>query len=122
LVILEKENSLFEFQQRQWSNFRDTYLILTVSLFACFGVSSTSSIPERQHPKMPQAANQQPIVALAPPLDLSHHFSLPTTRRNASAVKKFYKYFSIPGIHNLAGGGSLQFLFTKAIIINLKEK
>jgi hypothetical protein len=54
---------------------------------------------------MPEAA-QQPMVALAPPLDLSHHFSLPTQRRQPSAVKKFYKYFQIPGIHNLAGGSS----------------
>ena len=42
--------------------------------------------------------------ALPPPMDLSHHFSRVTTKRNASQVKRFYKYFSIPGIQNLAGG------------------
>lgn len=40
----------------------------------------------------------------APPLDLSHHFSCATRSREQSSVKKFYKYFQIPGIHNLAGG------------------
>ncbi|KAI9727208.1 MAG: hypothetical protein M1834_008468 [Cirrosporium novae-zelandiae] len=39
-----------------------------------------------------------------PPLDLSHHFSDVTKNRDASSTKKFYKYFSIPGIGNLAGG------------------
>ncbi|KAI4257751.1 MAG: hypothetical protein LQ352_001526 [Teloschistes flavicans] len=38
------------------------------------------------------------------PLDLSHHYSRVTKNRNASSVKGFYKYFSIPGIGNLAGG------------------
>lgn len=42
--------------------------------------------------------------ALAPPLDLSHHFSYTTKNREQSSVKKFYKYYQIPGIHNLAGG------------------
>ncbi|RMZ90139.1 hypothetical protein DV736_g2644, partial [Chaetothyriales sp. CBS 134916] len=39
-----------------------------------------------------------------PPLDLSHHLSRTTQRRKHSEVKRFYKYFSIPGIQNLAGG------------------
>ena len=38
------------------------------------------------------------------PIDLSHHYSKATKNREASNIKKFYKYFSIPGIGNLAGG------------------
>ncbi|KAF2267278.1 PLP-dependent transferase [Lojkania enalia] len=38
------------------------------------------------------------------PVDLSHHLSWSTAARTASSVKKFYKYFSIPGIAQLAGG------------------
>lgn len=41
---------------------------------------------------------------LNPPLDLSHHYSEVTKQRKPSAIKGFYKYFSIPGIGNLAGG------------------
>lgn len=41
---------------------------------------------------------------LSPPLDLSHHYSEVTKQRVASKVKQFYKYFTIPGIGNLAGG------------------
>lgn len=43
------------------------------------------------------------------PLDLSHHYSRVTKNRNASSVKGFYKYFSIPGIGNLAGGSCFSF-------------
>lgn len=39
-----------------------------------------------------------------PPMDLSHHFSEVTKRRNPSAIKKYYKFFMIPGIGQLAGG------------------
>lgn len=39
------------------------------------------------------------------PIDLSHHLSRSTKAREASSVKRFYKYFSIPGIAQLAGGG-----------------
>jgi hypothetical protein len=38
------------------------------------------------------------------PRDMSHHYSRVTNRRIASQMKRFYKYFSIPGIGNLAGG------------------
>lgn len=38
------------------------------------------------------------------PADLSHHFSRVTAKREESKVKKFYKYFQIPGIGNLSGG------------------
>ena len=38
------------------------------------------------------------------PLDLSHHLSRSTKAREASQIKKFYKYFQIPGIAQLAGG------------------
>jgi hypothetical protein len=41
---------------------------------------------------------------LKPPLDLSHHFSRVTKARKESSIKEFYKYFTIPGIGNLAGG------------------
>ena len=40
------------------------------------------------------------------PIDLSHHLSRSTKAREASSVKRFYKYFSIPGIAQLAGGES----------------
>lgn len=39
------------------------------------------------------------------PIDLSHHLSRSTKAREASSVKRFYKYFQIPGIAQLAGGG-----------------
>lgn len=38
------------------------------------------------------------------PADLSHHFSTTAKRHVASEIKKFYKFFGIPGIRNLAGG------------------
>lgn len=38
------------------------------------------------------------------PLDLSHHYSAVTKRRNASQIKEAYKFFQIPGILNTAGG------------------
>jgi hypothetical protein len=38
------------------------------------------------------------------PKDLSYHYSRVTRNRNASSIKSFYKYFTIPGIGNLAGG------------------
>lgn len=41
---------------------------------------------------------------LPDPVDLSHHLSRSTKAREASSVKKFYKYFFIPGIGQLAGG------------------
>lgn len=41
---------------------------------------------------------------LPKPVDLTHHLSRSTRAREASSVKTFYKYFSIPGIAQLAGG------------------
>ncbi|RVX71251.1 hypothetical protein B0A52_04825 [Exophiala mesophila] len=38
------------------------------------------------------------------PKDVSNHFSRVTKHRVPSQVKRFYQYFSIPGIGNLAGG------------------
>jgi hypothetical protein len=38
------------------------------------------------------------------PVDLSHHLSRSTRARQASSIKQFYKYFTIPGIAQLAGG------------------
>jgi hypothetical protein len=43
-------------------------------------------------------------LALPEPLDLSHHLSRNAKARVASSIKQFYKYFSIPGIGQLAGG------------------
>lgn len=42
----------------------------------------------------------------APPLDLSHLYSATTKARLASNIKKYYRFFQIPGIGNLAGGAS----------------
>jgi hypothetical protein len=41
------------------------------------------------------------------PRDLSHHFSQMTKNRAVSKIKKYYKYFKIPGIGQLAGGKSM---------------
>jgi len=38
------------------------------------------------------------------PKDLSHHLSRSVKSREASSIKQFYKYFTIPGIGQLAGG------------------
>ncbi|KAF2125273.1 aromatic amino acid aminotransferas-like protein [Dothidotthia symphoricarpi CBS 119687] len=38
------------------------------------------------------------------PVDLTHYLSRSAKAREASSVKKFYKYFQIPGIAQLAGG------------------
>lgn len=54
----------------------------------------------------PYQMDKDQQVYMPPPLDLSHHYSYTTKNRQASSVKKFYKYFQIPGIHNLAGGMS----------------
>lgn len=43
-------------------------------------------------------------AVLSPPKDLSHLLSAVTRGRAASNIKQFYKYFSIPGIGQLAGG------------------
>lgn len=40
----------------------------------------------------------------AKPKDLSHHLSRVTKARPLSSIKRFYKYFGIPGIGQLAGG------------------
>ena len=53
---------------------------------------------------MPVARETSTVKELEPPKDLSHHLSRVSKHRVASQVKKFYKYFSIPGIQNLAGG------------------
>ena len=42
-----------------------------------------------------------------PPLDLSHHWSQVANHRTMSSMKRFYKYFQIPGVANLAAGASL---------------
>lgn len=57
------------------------------------------------HTSSAQDAASAPIQQ--PPLDLSHHFTRATKSRTPSSVKKFYKFFQIPGIGNLAGGESV---------------
>ena len=49
-------------------------------------------------------ASSTNTTALPEPKDLSYHFSRTTKNRAQSQMKAFYKYFSIPGIGNLAGG------------------
>ena len=56
--------------------------------------------------------NISSMKTLPAPVDLSHHFSRVTKNRAASNVKDFYKYFSIPGIGNLAGGTLLAPMFS----------
>lgn len=51
------------------------------------------------------AANMATIMEKPAPKDLSYHFSRVTKKRDASKLKQLYKYFQIPGIGNLAGGG-----------------
>ncbi|KAF2090889.1 aromatic amino acid aminotransferase [Saccharata proteae CBS 121410] len=43
-------------------------------------------------------------MELKPPMDISHHLSRNAKSRVESSIKQFYKYFSIPGIGQLAGG------------------
>lgn len=47
---------------------------------------------------------QERAVEQQPPRDLSHHFSRVTKARKGNTIKGLYKYMSIPGIGNLAGG------------------
>jgi hypothetical protein len=49
-------------------------------------------------------AAQTEAAELSPPADLTHFFSRTAKKRHPSEVKRFYKYFTIPGIQNLAGG------------------
>jgi hypothetical protein len=60
--------------------------------------------------KAPDAAASQQSAEPQAPLDFSHHFSRTTKAREASNLKRFYKYFMIPGIGNLAGGMFPQFI------------
>ncbi|KAK3325849.1 pyridoxal phosphate-dependent transferase [Apodospora peruviana] len=46
-----------------------------------------------------ESSSEKPL-----PLDLSHHFSEVTKHRVPSKMKKYYRFFQIPGIGNLAGG------------------
>ncbi|KAI0416838.1 pyridoxal phosphate-dependent transferase [Xylaria grammica] len=43
-------------------------------------------------------------MAKPAPKDMSHHFSDVTKARKPSSMKQYYKFFSIPGVGNLAGG------------------
>jgi hypothetical protein len=50
---------------------------------------------------------EKPVTAKTVPVDLSHHYSKLAKNEQPSRIKDFYKYFSIPGIGNLAGGTGL---------------
>ncbi|CCC10025.1 hypothetical protein SMACR_02605 [Sordaria macrospora] len=58
---------------------------------------SESSVAYRDGPQL--GADGKPL-----PLDFTHHLSEVTKRRQASLIKKYYRFFQIPGIKNLAGG------------------
>ncbi|RMZ79192.1 hypothetical protein DV738_g3481, partial [Chaetothyriales sp. CBS 135597] len=60
-------------------------------------------VPSQGNPRS-AAPSHSTAPEQAPPLDLSHHFSRNSLRRQQSQVKRFYKYFGIPGLQNLAGG------------------
>ena len=57
------------------------------------------AIMEASGPSTDDTTDKRPA-----PIDLSHRYSNTTKNRYPSDVKRFYKYFSIPGIGNLAGG------------------
>lgn len=58
---------------------------------------SESSVAYRDGPQLGE--DGKPL-----PLDFTHHLSEVTKRRQASLIKKYYRFFQIPGIKNLAGG------------------
>lgn len=60
---------------------------------------SESSVAYRDGPQL--GADGKPL-----PLDFTHYLSEVTKRRQASSMKKYYRFFQIPGIKNLAGGSS----------------
>ncbi|KAJ9664456.1 hypothetical protein H2201_005204 [Coniosporium apollinis] len=66
------------------------------------GFASRSRTEETQRRTASMATPKQ--TELPEPVDLSHHLSRSTKSREASNIKQFYKYFSIPGIGQLAGG------------------
>ncbi|KAF1813593.1 aromatic amino acid aminotransferas-like protein [Eremomyces bilateralis CBS 781.70] len=49
-------------------------------------------------------ASMSETMPLPEPKDLTHHLSRTTKNRKSSNIKKFYKFFEIPGIGQLAGG------------------
>jgi hypothetical protein len=65
-------------------------------------VLSSTCIMAGTHNIIPREAR----MAAKPPLDFSHHYSRTAKAREASEIKRFYKFFQIPGIGNLAGGKS----------------
>lgn len=71
---------------------------------------SESSVAYRDGPQL--GADGKPL-----PLDFTHHLSEVTKRRQASLIKKYYRFFQIPGIKNLAGG--LSFFFTLSLFSSL---
>lgn len=56
-------------------------------------------------------------IDLPEPKDLSHHISKVTKARAASSIKQFYKYFSIPGIGQLAGGAFISIIVPFHLIL-----
>ncbi|EEQ89332.1 aromatic amino acid aminotransferase [Blastomyces dermatitidis ER-3] len=66
--------------------------------------TTTTKIKYPKHKPNEAKKAKNGLLPKQPPVDLSHHFSVAAKNRMGSDVKKFYKYFAIPGIHNLAGG------------------
>jgi hypothetical protein len=60
--------------------------------------------PQTTNGPAPSHIPGEPDASKPAPLDLSHHYSVVTNRRLPSKIKEAYKFFAIPGIHNLAGG------------------
>lgn len=54
---------------------------------------------ETTRSESPPSGGEKPL-----PRDLSHHFSHMTWNRKPNSIKAFYKFFTIPGIGNFAGG------------------
>jgi len=67
--------------------------------------------PSRNPLPLPTDAGDGGNDTRPPPKDLSHHLSRSTKARGASSMKAFYKYFTIPGIGQLAGGLPNNFYF-----------
>lgn len=57
-----------------------------------------------RHPAFPLRGRGYASSEKPAPMDLSHHYSAVTKRRQASKLKQAYKFFQVPGILNFAGG------------------
>lgn len=70
---------------------------------ACLLLIQTGTAPKISHPLDTMAAVEMP--ELRAPADLSHHFNTVSRARMPNQMKGLYKYFRVPGMTNLAGGG-----------------